>query len=235
MNTVVFIFITIVVILSLFFLETMRKRINFGQYVADAAKRSAFSPTEFHIYDKSTTERCDRLIIVRPFDWYIWAIGEQVYILNPEGSIRCDTGSTSAVKVLKTQFLEVCLKIGYDSLLRGYTEGAMPSKIVPYDIDGTTFTVLSALNLLVKEYVTLADEETPKSGHMIRTLENNDDYNKPGDDRKLNRRFRRAVSAQSVERMMAKYKPDHSLLLQIYRWHVSGDNNEDKFHVFFKK
>lgn len=230
MDTVVFVFATIVVMLSLYFLERMRKRINIGKYVSNATKSSAFSPTEFHIYDKSSERRCDRLIIVQPFDWYVWAIGGQLYILNPEGSIMCGTGCTPAVKVLKRQFLEVCLKIGYDSLLRGYTEGVAPSKIVPYEIESTTFTILSALNLLVKEYVTLSDTEPTKLEHRIETI-TDDDANNTIIEEEVHARNRRYVSADTVNRMMSRDNVQHALLLDMYRWHMrkraDNDDNDD--------
>lgn len=213
-DTIILVFAAIIVMLSLYFLERMRNRINLGRYVAESAKRSAFSPTEFRIYDKSTRDRCDRLIIVQPFDWQIWAIGGQLYILNPEGSILCGVGSTPAVKVLRDQFIEVCLKIEYDSLLRGYTEGVMPNKVVPYEIEGTTFTVLSALNLLVREYVTLADAETPSLAHRINTIDDADDA-----DRAPNGRHPRSITAKSVERMLSR-PAAHAKLLEMYRMHA---------------
>lgn len=212
-DTIILVFAAIIVMLSLYFLERMRNRINLGRYVAESAKRSAFSPTEFLIYDKSTRDQCDRLIIVQPFDWQIWAIGGQLYILNPEGSIVCSVGSTPAVKVLRDQFIEVCLKIEYDSLLRGYTEGVMPSKVVPYEIEGTTFTVLSALNLLVREYVTLADADTPMLAHRINAIDDADD------DAPNGHRHPRSITAESVERMLTR-PIAHAKLLEMYRMHV---------------
>lgn len=222
MDTIIFVFTMIVIFSSLLYLEMIRKRIAFGKYVDEAAKRSAFSPTEFHIYDKSTEKRCDRLIVVYPFEWHIWAIANQLYILNPEGGIICGAGSTPAVKVVRDQFFEVCLKIDYDSLLRGYTEGVTPSKIVPYEINSSTFTVLSALNLLVKGWVTFDQSIQPMPAYVMKTID--DDEEEGGGNHR--RRCKREISGQTVERLTSRNRTAHAQLLEQYRFHVRGRDKE---------
>ena len=115
--------------------------------------KSEFNPTVFKIYDKSTKDVCNRLILVSPFEWYIWACRGELYIINPEGGLQCPLTSCSAVRVFKDQFVETCLDLDLNSIVKMYTEGKSPL-LVPYEITKSTFTILSALNILVKKWVT---------------------------------------------------------------------------------
>lgn len=121
--------------------------------IDEVSKRAEFSPTTFKIYDRSTADICNRLIVVAPFDWYIWACRGELYILNPEGGIKCAANTTPAIQVLSDQFLETCLKLDLNSILDTYVNGKIPY-VVPYEITTTTFTILSALNILMQEYIT---------------------------------------------------------------------------------
>lgn len=125
----------------------------------DAAK---YKPTIFVIYDKSTVTNCDRLINIRPFNWFIWAHRKELYVLNPEGGIRCGVNATPAIRILRNTFVECCLRINYDSILRSYRDNSQIYEI-PYEIGNkTTFTIFSALNILVRNYINF-DEQLTKS------------------------------------------------------------------------
>lgn len=130
-----------------------KRKTNIDDIVNEATLRSEYSPTIFKIYDKSTETVCNRLIIVEPFDWYVWACRGELYILNPEGGIKCAANSTPAIQVLSDQFLETCLKLNLNSILDVYVNGKIPH-IVSYEITTTTFTILSALNILMKDLIT---------------------------------------------------------------------------------
>ena len=126
-----------------------------------AVEKSAFAPTVFQIYDRSTNRVCDRLIIVRPFDWTVWACRGELYVLNPESGFSCGPNTTPAVRVYAEQFVPICLKIPYDSILNHYR--SRPCKHVPYEFDGPTFTILSALNILVRDWIYFNLEVTKTS------------------------------------------------------------------------
>lgn len=147
----------LVAVISLLVMCAFSKHGNIDNIVNAATNVSAFKPTIFQIYDRSTKDHCDRLIRIRPFDWYVWACRGELYILNPEGGIQCGMNSTPAIRVYADQFVETCLNIDYDSILNSYARSSV--KHVEYDISGTkVFTVLSALNLLVRDWITFATE-----------------------------------------------------------------------------
>lgn len=135
----------------------VKKQANITNLFDESVRKSQFEPTVFRIYDKSSETVCNRLIVVDPFHWYIWAIRGELYILNPEGGIKCQPDSTPAIRVYTTQFVETCLKLNMNSILKSYTSNIIP-KVVPYELDGTTFTIFSALNILMKEYITFDKE-----------------------------------------------------------------------------
>lgn len=164
-STLLFVFTIVTAVGILIYMRHVRRRVvNLPRTIDRAVERSAFRPTVFRIYDKSSDAVCDRLIVVEPFDWYVWACRGQLFVLNPEGgSVKCQAGTTPAVRVLERQFYETCVNLDLDTLLRGYTTTGV-LKEVPYDIEGTTFTILSALNILCKEWITFEkdDDEAPK-------------------------------------------------------------------------
>lgn len=160
-DVLIVVFVCIVTFVCIYYMHFVRKQANITKLFEESVKKSEFEPTIFKIYDKSSEAVCNRLIVVDPFHWYIWAVRGELYILNPEGGIRCQPNSTPAIRVYATQFVETCLTLDMNSILRSYTANILP-KIVPYTIDGTTFTIFSALNILMKDYVTF-DKELDQS------------------------------------------------------------------------
>lgn len=154
----------IVAILSIIVLN----RPNFiPETIEDASYQTRFSPTYFEIYDKSTEDMCNRLIIVRPFEWVILANVGQVIILN-DTFFDCPLGNTPSVLVPSENpqtediqetinFRNVCLKGNFAQILIGYK--SVPPVFVKFDIeDGqerNKFTILDALNILFKRYITM--------------------------------------------------------------------------------
>lgn len=123
-----------------------------------ATHNSEYNPTQFLIYDKSTLTECDRLIRVMPFDWYIWCIRGEIYILNPQSSEHCSIGTCPAIKVTGTEFIYVCLNLGYVNILKGYK--SIDPKVVKYTITSKRFTILTALNILLKDWIKFDYETT---------------------------------------------------------------------------
>lgn len=82
----------------------------------------------------------------------MWAIQGELYILNAEGIYSCPQDNTACIRVFEDQFVETCLGINYDNLLQSYKR--LPYVSVPYEIETTTFTIFSALNILAKKYIT---------------------------------------------------------------------------------
>lgn len=147
------------------------KEVNIGGIVDHAAQEAAFNSSVFIIHDKSSDTVCNRLITVRPFDWTIWACRGELYILNPEGGIQCSAGRTPAVKVYGDRFVETCLTLSYDTIIGSYsTNNGAKIKHVPYEIEGTTFTILTALNILAKDWITF-DTDAPAKTDKLRDIE----------------------------------------------------------------
>nr|AKH40401.1 putative 19kda protein [Kallithea virus] len=149
---VLLIIILIICVICIVYMYTFKRKSNVDQIINIAAERSTFRPNVFKIYDKSTKTHCNRVIMVEPFGWYLWAIRDELFILNSESGARCPVGSMSAIQVFGTQFVETCLALDMNSIYLGYINGRNPV-VVPYEIEGTTFTILSAINILVRNYI----------------------------------------------------------------------------------
>lgn len=182
--------IVLIEVIALGFMWGFRKTGNINHIVDAAVEKSQFQPTVFRIYDKSTTDVCNRLIIVDPFEWHIWAVRSELYILNPESGIKCSSGSMPAIQVYYDQFVETCIAMSFDSILDTYTRGQIP-KIVSYEFAGTTFTILSALNILVKDWVTFDITTVDIKRNLIQVeLEE--------DDQPIRHRVRRQLQSSDV-------------------------------------
>lgn len=151
--TGLFLFTTIVALVLISIVFVVNKRKNIGDAVNAAVDGSMFSPTRFVIYDRSTETKCDRLITILPFEWYLWAVRDELYILNPEGVTHCERNMIPVVQVIDNTFKMTCINLELDTLLKHYKENGV-TKIVNYEITGKKFTIMTALNILVKDWVT---------------------------------------------------------------------------------
>lgn len=133
-----------------------------------AEEKTRFKPTFFLIYDRSTPDICDRLIIVQPFGWIIWAINNDVYILDNIIANVCPLGSSVAIRVTNDimTFNATCMNVVPLSLINLYKD---PQRI-DYDIQESAhenkFTVLDALNILFKKYITIQFDKQESTGQL---------------------------------------------------------------------
>lgn len=167
MELIMTVLIVIINVACMYYMYIFNKRGNIEAIINEAVTKAEYTPTVFKIYDKSTTKICNRLIIIAPFDWYVWACRGELYILNPESGIRCSPSSTPAVRVFADHFVETCLQLDFNSIIDVYTRGQIPT-MIPYEITETTFTILSALNILMKKWITFDKETDPivKLNHL---------------------------------------------------------------------
>lgn len=236
---------------AMIYMIAAKQSLGVAALVQQAARKSAFSPTKFEMFDRSEQGVCDRLIVVMPFEWYVWNCRGRVLILNPEGGIRCSAGKMSAVRVTPSaEFVETCVDANLATLIDVYRATGKHFS-VPYDLPQgtTTFTILSALNILAKEWLDLKDDrgsandtvDSPYAAdygarpvvHMLHAP-------------KSLRRKKRGVETQNVGRVHGVYgrtlsvnelervvRPplrrasnrDHNQLLEAYRFHVYGPDN----------
>lgn len=130
-----------------------------------SSRNSRFSTTYFTIFDKSTEDVCDRLIVVNPFNWIIYYYIDTIYLLNVSND-TCNNNETPAVIVdLESSgknsstyaFPSYCLRWNLIDLLTLYQASAIVKR-VPYDIKDLqstphSFTVIDALNFLFTRYI----------------------------------------------------------------------------------
>lgn len=163
--------ITLIIILAILF---KNKPNSIDETYKQAEIETRFNPTFFLIYDKSTPEICDRLIVVQPFGWLIWAINNDVYVLDNAPGHQCPLGSSSAIRITNDIFTmnASCINILPTALLNLYND---PIKI-EYDIRNSSmidkFTVLDALNILFKKYITITFPTDSTIDNKLLTISN---------------------------------------------------------------
>lgn len=174
-NLPVLVITCLTALVILVYIWVKNKEVNIGGIVDHAALDAAFNSNVFIIRDKSSNSVCNRLITVRPFDWTLWACRGELYILNPEGGIQCSAGHTPAVKVYADQFVETCLTLSYDTIISSYSKNnGARIKHVPYEIEGPTFTILTALNVLAKDWITFDTAAQQSTIGKLKAVEGRD-------------------------------------------------------------
>lgn len=152
----------------------LRKSLNLGELLRKGVAATEFSLTAFEIYDRSTEKICDRLIIVRPFDWYILALNNELLILNPEVFTSiCPRDSASAIRIDGNErYTEICLNArSNESVVSSYTNSSRHFHI-SFDIAGNKFTVLSAINMLLDmKYVFYGGTDDNSKPRLIRSAD----------------------------------------------------------------
>lgn len=160
----VFIIVILLVVIILKYPKFIKTILN------DAVNQSKFVPAQFYIYDRSPDNTvCDRLIVIKPFDWVVWAINGKVYILDTGFGYTCSLGKSSIIQVSKQKemFKAQCASINLQAIMHLYIDRT--PYIVPYDIKESSvenkFTILDALNILFKRFITLdIDTDEPEVG-----------------------------------------------------------------------
>lgn len=144
--------VLLISIVCIYYMYRIRSNLAIDNAITRAINYSEFSPTHFRIYDKSTDTICNRLIVIEPFNWYLWAANGELFILNPESSRHCTHNTTPAVQVLEHQFIELCLTMNFDSVVSSYTQNTVPV-LIEYEINSERFTIVDAINLLMKSWI----------------------------------------------------------------------------------
>ena len=155
--------ILILIILGIIITNNPR---NIEHQIETSSANTEFKPTYFSLYDKSTAEVCDRLIIVQPFQWHIWANNGEVLLLN-ESHKTCPINYTPVIltphnndaDITKQVFSDVCINRSFNSVVTSYTD-SIQAKIIPFEIaelqaKPSKFTILDALNFLFTKYITM--------------------------------------------------------------------------------
>lgn len=123
----------------------------------EAEFETRWAPTYFLIYDNSTETECNRLVQIMPFDWYVWAINKNVYIIENTAGIMCPFATLPAIQLTPdpNTFVHACLTVTLPGIISLYSE---PHRVF-YDITESSvqykFTILDALNILFQRYLTV--------------------------------------------------------------------------------
>lgn len=149
---------TIIVVLILLYYKW--DAVGISKIINVATKDSQYIPTVYDIYDKSTLDMSNKLIFIRPFNWLLLNIENALYIIDQVGTGLCAVGTTTAYHVTKEYIYQICLSFDINSMINVYTSSGTHYRI-PYEIDGTVFTAISAINELSK--FCLQFDSTPKS------------------------------------------------------------------------
>ena len=157
-----------IIVISIILLIVSKNKPTFIQdHIKIASKETQFGSTYFEIYDKTNKEGiCNRLIIVKPFEWQFWAKDGKIYILV-DTNFKCPPNYTPAALVPNTiksttssyEFKSVCIHILLEDIISSYTSKIIPVKIT-FDIQKLQqqldqFTIIDALNYLLKGYLTM--------------------------------------------------------------------------------
>lgn len=124
---------------------------QFAYAIGIASKKSQIEDSYFEIYDKSSETVCNRLIVVKPFDWYILSRHGSAYVLN-QTTNNCNDSSTPAAKIIDSDMFEnVCLPHTMADIIDSFSVETPVQ--VPYKITGVKFNILDALNCLSSGYL----------------------------------------------------------------------------------
>ena len=167
-NVLITTILTILIVIAILIIVYINKFQIIRNSVEESSKETQFNPMYFQIYDKSNDVQCDRLIIVEPFGWVIWAKYGKVYVLN-DTNFDCSLGTTPAVLVPSTTlneadytFKSLCINILYTNIFDMYnnvTPVRVDFNIEELQQQPDKFTVLDALNYLFTRYITMTDEK----------------------------------------------------------------------------
>lgn len=120
-----------------------------------------FQPTFLEIYEQSTRAKCNRLIVMRPYEWGFWAINGHCYVLNALQEFDCPsrTSPTLIFDALTTRLSDpniVCIPLDYNVVKSEYSSHGPPI-INHFNIEDVQnrgkFTIYDALNYLMKYYI----------------------------------------------------------------------------------
>ncbi|KAH0554990.1 hypothetical protein KQX54_014482 [Cotesia glomerata] len=118
-------------------------------------------PTFVEIYEQSTRSECNRLIVMRPYEWAFWAINGQCYVLNALNEFDCPstTFPTLIFDALTIRLSDpniVCVPVEYSIIKSEYSSHGSPI-VNHFNIEDVQnhgrFTIYDALDYLLKNYI----------------------------------------------------------------------------------
>lgn len=164
MNLAIIIVCLVLIIYSILVLGGVNISSKLTDFVQHASEKTQFQNCYFLIYDRSTENDCNRLIVINPFAWIVLAKNEKVYVVT-DMQYDCPVGSFSCTRIHKNPdlFEYVCMKGSTISLLENYKNNNRGIYRIPFDVEklqvvDNKFTVLDALNYLFKNYITIKEE-----------------------------------------------------------------------------
>lgn len=126
-----------------------RSQVGLSSIIDMATSDSQYIPTIYEVFDKSTETNSNKLVIIQPFNWMILNINNTLYVIDQIGAGVCGVGTTTAYQVSEDNLFQICLSSDINALVSSYKTSGKFYKIA-YELNETTFTVISAINELSK-------------------------------------------------------------------------------------
>ena len=173
---------SIVVICFILFFISKTKPTFIQEQITSASKQTQFASTYFEIYDKTNKYGiCNRLIIVKPFEWQFWAKDGKIYVLV-DTNFQCPQNYTPATLVPNStestnsiyDFKSICIHSLLEDIISSYTNTISPVK-VSFDIQKLQevpdkFTIIDALHYLLNGYLTMDIPNKSSNIHSTSTV-----------------------------------------------------------------
>lgn len=169
------------------------------EIVNSSSKETNFSPTFLEIYDKSTEDECNRLIVVYPFRWAILCYKNKTYVVDLDSPFSCPSGLHPGLKLHQSNNVQViCLSISAEDAKQRFSD--VPPTIIDYDLEGVEkFTILDAINMCLDlKLLIIPHEEMDDSNFMLGSKMDVYKFNNP--------KIKRIYSQQILKRVSNKEK-----------------------------
>lgn len=129
----------------------------------DMIQETSLRSTHLLIYDKSTKKYCNRLIVVMPFEWYVWVNNNMCQVILLHSPVNCPENTVPLAQIYEEQndITVKCGDINYQTIINLYTQHVTPRKL-DYKITSERFNVADALNYLSQKGL-IKTQKSPKT------------------------------------------------------------------------
>lgn len=135
----------VVVLVSLFIYSF--KPNTMDKVLAKAFVSSEQTTHYVEVYDNSTDDVVDKLVIVNPYGWILWNFDGRLFIVNPEVGVQTCTRGFSVYEVSSNlAFVKRCVNAKLIDLLNFY-HTKRTAEIVPFE-PKNVYTILDCIEFL---------------------------------------------------------------------------------------
>ena len=127
------------------------------------------------VYDRSTAEKCDRLIIFYPFEWKIYAHETSIYILNYYDCRNSKLCTNPALGVHPNFVFEsVCFEFDTHSLINDYKKNSINTFTMTYPTrsDRKQYNIIDAIKFCLSKNLLAFMQDTHVAGSRGKRFQN---------------------------------------------------------------